>query len=148
MTHKPVHCHSDKSPCPLAHALDILGDRWTLLVVRDMLFKNKHEYKEFLESHEGIATNILVNRLKRLQQAKIVASQPHPDDKKRKFYYLTPTGKALAEPIMATICWSHLHLPSVNLPPALARRVEKEPKKIISDALKVLNAWEKRHIRP
>ena len=70
--------NSRRSDCPISFALDIFGDRWTLLVIRDLLFKGKSHYRGFRESEERIATNILADRLKRLEEAGIVARQVAP----------------------------------------------------------------------
>jgi len=78
-----------RSICPLANILDIIGDRWTLLVIRDLLFLEKHEFHEFLNAGEGISTNILAARLKRLMASDIAHMRPHPTNKRRKLYYLT-----------------------------------------------------------
>ena len=85
-----------RSICPVANALDVLGDRWSLLVIRD-LFMNKHEYHEFMSGPEGIATNILADRLKRLSCQGVIDCLPHPGHKTKKIYYLTSKGKDLSQ---------------------------------------------------
>ena len=127
--------------------LDVLGDRWTLLIVRDMLFFNKHEFKEFLENPEKIATNILTDRLKKLQDHGVIKSAPHPDSKKRKFYYLTDSGKALAQPLMHLIIWAHEYLDTVNLPEDIAKELVTDSKGIIKRALATLDEWEKQNLK-
>src|SRR5437762_13433383 len=84
-----------RSECPVAGALDLLGDRWTLLVVRDLLF-GKTRYGDFLASSEGIPTNILAERLKRLQEAGVVEAVPYSHHPPRFEYHLTPRGRELA----------------------------------------------------
>lgn len=83
-----------RSSCPVACALDVLGDRWTMLVVRD-LFLGKSRFKDFVESPEGIPTNILSDRLSRLVNAEIIAQIPASDGTKHKAYSLTEKGEAL-----------------------------------------------------
>jgi DNA-binding HxlR family transcriptional regulator len=83
-----------RSPCPVACSLDILGDRWTLLVIRD-LFLGRARFKDFAASPEGIPTNILSERLERLLRFKIVRQVPAPDGGKRFAYALTKKGLAL-----------------------------------------------------
>ncbi len=139
-------CHSDKSQCPLAHALDIVGDKWTLLILREMLFFEKHEFREFLAAPEGISTNILSDRLKKLVDMKIIDSVTHPDDKKRKLYYPTEAGRALAKPMMEMIRWAYFHLPSVDIPPDKAEMVENAPDKAIEMALAILDEWETKYL--
>lgn len=90
-----------RSPCPVASALDIIGDRWTLLVIRD-LFHGRTRFKEFAASPEGIPTNILTNRLERLLARGIVEQIPAADGTKRLAYRLTKKGKALG-PVLRTM---------------------------------------------
>src|SRR6185369_164201 len=91
--------------CVISNSLDIFGDKWTLLVVRDLFFFNKHEYREFLSSPEAIATNILADRLKRLLTAGIIAEQVHPENRSRKLYYLTAKGKGLLPILVEMAKW-------------------------------------------
>lgn len=93
-----------RSPCPVSCTLDILGDRWTLLVVRD-LFLGRSRFKEFIQSPEGIPTNILTDRLERLVRAEIVERVPAADGTKRLGYQLTEKGKALKPVIMSITKW-------------------------------------------
>jgi DNA-binding HxlR family transcriptional regulator len=93
-----------RSPCPVACTLDILGDRWTLLVVRD-LFLGRARFKDFEGSPEGIPTNILSERLERLLHAGIVEQVPASEGAKRFAYQLTAKGKALAPVLVAIRDW-------------------------------------------
>ncbi len=93
-----------RSPCPIANTLDILGDKWTLLVVRD-LFAGKRTYGEFQASPEGIPTNILADRLKKLLACGIVAKTPYQQNPVRYAYALTKTGRSLAPVLQAMIKW-------------------------------------------
>jgi DNA-binding HxlR family transcriptional regulator len=93
-----------RSPCPVACSLDILGDRWTLLVVRD-LFLGRGRFRDFTASPEGIPTNILSDRLERLLQHGIVEQIPAADGTKRSAYRLTKKGKALGPVLAAMRDW-------------------------------------------
>lgn len=93
-----------RSPCPIACALDIFGDRWTLLVIRD-LFLGKQRYEEFLSSPEGIATNILAARLKSLAEHGLVKRLPDPGDRRRFSYQLTPRGRSTGDILMPLARW-------------------------------------------
>jgi len=93
-----------RSPCPIACALDLVGDRWTLLVVRD-LFLGRTRFKEFLESPEGIPTNILTERLERLVEGGIAKRVPASEGGKRMAYELTEKGRALREVTLALRDW-------------------------------------------
>ena len=99
-TSKPVR----RSFCPIAYSLDILGDRWTLLVIRD-LFLGRSRFRDFATSPEGIPTNILSERLERLLQHRIVEQIPAHDGTKRFAYRLTAKGKALGPMLKAMRDW-------------------------------------------
>ncbi|MEK7951471.1 winged helix-turn-helix transcriptional regulator [Luteolibacter soli] len=109
-----------RSPCPVACALDLLGDRWTMLVIRD-LFLGKQRFDEFLASPEGIATNILADRLKHLHEQGLVTKTPDDQDRRRFHYQLTPTGKSLHEVIIPLARWGLANLPKTKLHPAAAK---------------------------
>ena len=93
-----------RSPCPIACSLDILGDRWTLLIIRDLLL-GRTRFRDFSASPEGIPTNILSDRLERLLQHDIVKQTPAEDGTKRFAYLLTEKGKALRPVIVAMRDW-------------------------------------------
>jgi DNA-binding HxlR family transcriptional regulator len=97
-----------RSHCPVAGTLDLMGDRWTLLIVRD-LFKGKRRFSEFLESEEGIKTNILTERLKRLEGAGLVQRVPYQDRPARYEYRLTRTGRSLSPVLKAMYDWGRKH---------------------------------------
>ncbi len=93
-----------RSACPVAHSLDIFGDRWTLLVIRDLFF-GRSRFKEFAASPEGIPTNILTERLERLLARGIIEQIPAEDGTKRLAYRLTKKGKALGPILKAMRDW-------------------------------------------
>ena len=93
-----------RSACPIACSLDIIGDKWTLLVVRDLFF-GKTKFKELQESAENIPTNILANRLKQLEKAGMVVKTPYQDRPVRYQYHLTETGKSLESVVKAIVQW-------------------------------------------
>ena len=100
----------DRSPCPVASTLDILGDKWSLLVVRDLML-GKATYSEFQKSPEGIPTNILAERLKRLLQAGIIRKTPYQQRPLRYAYKLTEKGLGLRPMLEAMIDWGNLYIP-------------------------------------
>lgn len=104
-----------RSSCPVASVLDILGDKWTLVVVRD-LFLNKHRYGDFLTSPEAIPTNILADRLKRLEAAGLVKRELYQDNPPRAEYFLTTRGADLAPVLRAVVKWGIQYLPGVIVP--------------------------------
>ena len=94
-----------RSPCPVSCALDVFGDRWTLLVIRDLLLGKILRFKDFLASPEGIPTNILADRLERLLKRQIVEQMPCEEGGKRLAYRLTPKGEALIPVLRAIKNW-------------------------------------------
>ena len=135
-----------RSACPVANALDVIGDRWTLLVIRDLMLMNKHEYHEFLSGPEGIATNILSDRLKRLVCTGLVDSLPHPSHKSKKLYYLTQKGKDLLPLMVEMILWGGTHRAAPNMPKAHFNRIKSDPKGFMRKTLKELKIWEEKNI--
>ena len=99
-----------RSACAIANSLDIVGDKWSLLVVRDLLH-GKRTYGELVDSPERIPTNILADRLKRLEQAGIISSTPYQQRPTRYAYVLTPKGSALGEVLLAFVRWGKQHIP-------------------------------------
>jgi DNA-binding HxlR family transcriptional regulator len=99
-----------RSACAVANSLDILGDKWSLLVVRDLLH-GKHTYGELALSPERIPTNILADRLERLVSAGIVTRTPYQQRPVRYAYRLTPKGSALGEVLLAFVRWGKQHIP-------------------------------------
>jgi DNA-binding HxlR family transcriptional regulator len=99
-----------RSACAVANSLDILGDKWSLLVVRDLLY-GKRTYGELVNSPEGIPTNILADRLKRLEAAGIISSTAYQDRPVRYAYTLTPKGSDLGEVLLAFVRWGKQHIP-------------------------------------
>ncbi len=93
-----------RSPCPVACALEILGDKWTLLVVRDLML-GRSRFKEFMDSLEGIPTNILADRLVRLERHGAVEKRPVPSGVRRHTYHLTEKGEALRSVIRSLVDW-------------------------------------------
>ena len=100
-----------RSDCPISFALDIFGDKWSLLIVRDLLIAKKKTYVEFLKSDEGIATNILASKLRSLEKAKIIKKMPNRNDRRRGSYVLTEKGLDLAPILMEMMSWNAKHDP-------------------------------------
>jgi len=108
--------HFTRSPCPIAVTLDLVGDKWSLVIVRDMLV-GKRRYGEFLASPEGIPTNILADRLKRLEACGLVSKRPYQDHPPRHEYDLTPSGVALLPVLQAISRWGNSNIPGTWKPP-------------------------------
>ena len=98
-----------RSGCPLNASIEMLGDRWSLLIIRDMMVRGFRTFKEFLESHEKIATNILADRLRKLESNGIISVQPDPSDGRKSIYSLTPKGIDLAPVLTEMVLWAAAH---------------------------------------
>ena len=108
---------SHRTGCPIATTLDLVGDKWSLLIVRDML-TGKRRYGEFLESPEGITTNILADRLKRMAAAGLIVRTPYQQRPTRHEYELTDQGRAL-HPVLQEMClWANRYFGDTWVPPA------------------------------
>lgn len=105
-----------RSPCPIATTLDLVGDRWTLVLVRDMV-TGKSRYSEFLQSPERITTNILADRLARMEEAGLVSRTPYQLRPKRYAYALTEKGRALLPVAQAMCRWANRYVPGTWVPP-------------------------------
>ena len=119
-----------RSGCPLNVSVEILGDRWSLLVIRDMMLRNFRTYKEFLDSHEGIATNILADRLRKLEAHGIIATEADPSDGRKMIYTLTTKGIALAPVLAEMVLWAAGHEQTGNQ--ELVRQLQKNKEKFLA----------------
>ncbi len=108
--------NENTTKCPIAYALDIVGDRWSLLILRDLLFKKKNHYGEFLNSAEKISTNILASRLLKLEKNDLITKQRDRHNLSKFTYQLTNKGKALLPVILDMIEWSVKYNPQANVP--------------------------------
>ena len=99
-----------RSFCPISSTLDLLGDKWSLIIIRDMLILGKKTYKEFSLSEEGIATGILASRLKQLESFGLITKNKLPENKKENIYLLTEKGIDLAPIIIEIILWSDKYM--------------------------------------
>jgi DNA-binding HxlR family transcriptional regulator len=102
-----------RSTCAIANTLDLVGDKWSLLVIRDMLH-GKRTFGELLDSPEGIPTNILADRLKRLQDAGIIESAVYQERPVRYAYTLTSKGMALGDVLLELVRWGKRHIPGTQ----------------------------------
>ena len=100
--------------CPVTSALDIVGDKWTLVVIKLMLLEQKKTFKEFSESDESIAPSILSNRLKTLENIGFIIKEKLPDNQKTNHYFLTEKGLSLTSVIIELALWSHHNIKPVD----------------------------------
>ena len=107
-----VRCKEDvRSHCSVNYGLEIFGDKWSLLIIRDIVFAGKKTYGEFLKSEEGFATNILASRLAFLEEQGILSKAPNPEDRRKDFYSLTEKGLDLMPILLNIVLWSAKHDP-------------------------------------
>ena len=126
-----------RSNCPINFVLETFGDKWTLLIVRDLLFKGKKTYGEFLESTEGISTNILAERLRRLEEHGIVVRDA-AQDKRSTIYRLTSKGKDLLPVMLEMTAWSAKYDAHTNAPADFVRTLRKGRRQLIASVLSKL----------
>ncbi len=112
-----------RSQCSIARTLDIAGDKWTLLIVRDLMWHGKETFQALQQSEEHIPTNILSNRLKKLLQLGLVRKEPYQDRPVRYRYGLTDAGRSL-QPLLVTLMdWGHIHLGGGHYDPETGKSV-------------------------
>jgi len=108
----------------------MLGDRWSLLIIRDMMLRGFQTYKEFLECYEGIATNILADRLRKLVACGIITTKPDPTDGRKVLYALTAKGIDLAPVLTEMVLWAAAHEKTGNQP--LVRQMQADKEKFLA----------------
>jgi DNA-binding HxlR family transcriptional regulator len=115
-----------RSECPLNASVEMLGDRWSLLIIRDMMLRGFRSYKQFMECYEGIATNILADRLRKLVSYGILATEPDPSDGRKVTYSLTRKGIDLAPVLTEMVLWAAAHEETGNQALVQQMRADKE----------------------
>jgi len=129
MAFDPTH---RRSGCPVSCSLDLLGDRWSLLIVRDMVFIQSRYFKDFLGADEGIASNILTDRLAKLEATGIITRQPDPESGRQVIYSLTEKGFALIPLLVELVCWGATHDNAPDADPKAVARIQKDKKSFIA----------------
>jgi DNA-binding HxlR family transcriptional regulator len=132
-----------RSECPLNASVEMLGDRWSLLIIRDMMLRGFRSYKEFMECYEGIATNILADRLSKLVAYGIITAEPDPSDGRKLIYDLTQKGIDLAPVLTEMVVWAAAHEDTGNQ--ALVQLMRADKVKFIAG---VRERWASRHPQP
>jgi DNA-binding HxlR family transcriptional regulator len=119
-----------RSECPLNASVEMLGDRWSLLIIRDMILQGSSTYKTFMECYEGIATNILADRLRKLVNYGIITTKPDPSDGRKIIYLLTEKGIDLAPVLTEMVLWAAAHEKTGNQ--ALVRLMREDKEKFLA----------------
>lgn len=119
-----------RSGCPLNASVEMLGDRWSLLILRDMMLRGLSSYKQFVESYEGIATNVLADRLRKLEDYGIISTHPDPSDGRKLIYTLTTKGIDLAPVLTEMVLWAARHESTENQ--SLIREMQKDKQQFLA----------------
>jgi DNA-binding HxlR family transcriptional regulator len=129
-----------RSDCPIAFALDIFGDKWSLLIIRDLMFKSIRNYRGFLGSEEGIATNILADRLEMLECAGLIVGREDESNKSRHLYSLTEKAIDLVPAILEIVRWSADHDSQTGAPKEFVDRVKNDRDNFVREIQQQLRA--------
>ena len=132
-----------RSQCPLNASVEMLGDRWSLLIIRDMMLRGFRTYKEFMECYEGIATNILADRLKKLVAYGIITAEPDRSDGRKLIYSLTAKGIDLAPVLTEMVLWAAAHEDTGNQ--TLVRLMRADKERFLAG---IRERWTNRHSSP
>lgn len=142
MARKSVPEH--RSGCPVSISLEVLGDRWSLLIIRDLMVRGYRTFREFQRAGEGIATNILADRLRKLAAAGIVHTEPAAEDGRSAHYRLTTKGIALAPVLLDLLIWAAHHEPTAAPGPVI-EHMERNREAVLAEAYR---RWEQRDPTP
>jgi DNA-binding HxlR family transcriptional regulator len=133
-----------RSGCPVSVSLELLGDRWSLLLVRDMMVRGYRTFREFQNAGEGIATNILSDRLRRLEDAGIIGTEPDPEDGRSTYYRLTTKGIALAPVLLDLLIWGAQH-EATDAPCSVIAQMAQNREGVLAETYR---RWERRDLTP
>ena len=122
----------NRSGCPVNIALEVFGDRWSLLIVRDLMVRGFQTFKEFQESGEGIASNILADRLQKLAASGIISAEPERTDRRKVNYRLTEKGIELAPVLLELLIWGAQH-EETGAPCAVIANMEKNRQEVLAE---------------
>lgn len=111
--------------CPISTSLEILGDKWALLIIRDMIFRGMQTYSEFLDSSEKIATNILADRLTTLEMNGIIEKKAYPGNKVKVLYKLTPKGLDLMPVLLELVLWGDKYFETNEIAKSLTEKIKR-----------------------
>ena len=133
-----------RSGCPVSISLEIFGDRWSLLIIRDLMVRGFRTFRQFESGGEGIASNILADRLQRLEAAGIILQEPEKDDKRRVNYRLTEKGIDLAPVLLELLIWGSRH-GHADAPCEIIEEMAENREQVLAE---VRRRWERRDPNP
>ena len=127
-----------RSDCPISNSLDLWGDKWSLLIIRDLMFSKTCTYGQFLKAKEGIATNILASRLQALEENGLIEKLPHPESKAKILYKLTRKGIDLVPVMIEINLWAEKYFAISKERKEMLKKVKKDKQRFIDDTIKEL----------
>jgi DNA-binding HxlR family transcriptional regulator len=133
-----------RSACPVSVSLEIFGDRWSLLVIRDLMVRGYRTFREFQQDGDGIASNILTDRLQKLESAGILTTEAVPDDGRSSYYRLTAKGIALAPVMLELLIWAARH-EKTGAPCAFIEQMEQNRESVLAETYR---RWAQRDSTP
>lgn len=133
-----------RSGCPVSISLELLGDRWSLLIIRDLMVRGFRRFKDFQESGEGIASNILTDRLHKLERRGIVSTEPDEADARKVNYRLTEKGIDLAPLLLEMLIWGARH-EKTAAPAVVVAQIEKNRDTFLAETRR---RWRERDLTP
>ena len=116
----------EPNQCPIRFGLGVFGDRWSLLIIRDMMFHGSTRFQDFLRADEGISTNVLSDRLSRLEAQQIISRQKDPTNGRQVLYDLTDKGKDLLPVMLAIFGWAEKYDPETMIPSETGERIRTD----------------------
>ena len=137
----------NRSNCPISSSLDIFGDKWSLLIVRDLMLHETRSYGDFTKSAEKIATNILANRLQVLEENGIIIKLPYPDNKAKGLYRLSPKGVDLIPALIEIALWGGKHLPGSDDKSLFLKEVKKNKPAFLKKIMNKLSKIDHSNVR-
>jgi len=135
-----------RSPCPLNASVEMLGDRWSLLILRDLMIRGAKSFSDLLACPEAIATNVLADRLRRLIADNIIVARPDPADGRKSIYVLTEKGIDLAPVLAELVLWAARHERTGNQP--LVDRLKRDKQGMIRQVRALWEAARQSHKKP
>jgi len=133
-----------RSGCPVSISLEKIGDRWSLLIIRDLMVRGYHTFKQFQDSGEGMASNVLAGRLKRLRMAGVITVEADPLDRRKLNYRLTEKGIDLAPVVLELLVWGAKH-EDTGAPCEVIERMAQNREQVLAE---VRRRWEQRDLTP
>lgn len=127
-----------RSDCPISCSLDVWGDKWSFLIIRDLMFKKECTYGDFLKSEEKIATNILASRLLTLEESGVIDKLEHPDSKAKVLYKLTEKGIDLLPLMIEINLWADKYFSIPQERKEMLKEIKKDKEKFIKSWIKEL----------